>query len=171
MPRGHYERRPRVSLTGDQFGDWTVIGWGPPLGAAGRRRIVRCVCGTVSEVRSDQLRAGRSKGCGCKREARRLVHSTKHGMSKTPEYAIWSAMRQRCTNPAVKRYPHYGGRGIKVCDRWLDFAAFIEDVGRRPSDDLSLDRIDNNGDYEPGNVRWATTVQQNNNTRRNVRRD
>jgi hypothetical protein len=91
-----------------------------------------------------------------------------HGMSSTPEYFAWAAMLSRCHNPANPRYDDYGGRGITVCDRWrADFAAFLADVGRRPSPAHSLDRIDNDRGYEPGNCRWATAyVQARNRGRR-----
>jgi hypothetical protein len=89
----------------------------------------------------------------------------RHGMNKSPEHRAWVHMRQRCTNPRKREWPHYGGRGIKVCARWMDsFIAFFADVGTRPSPKHSLDRIDVNGDYEPGNVRWATQAQQIENT-------
>lgn len=81
------------------------------------------------------------------------------------EHAAWSHMTQRCNNPKHPRYQHYGGRGIKVCEHWLKFENFLADIGPAPSEELSLDRIDNNGNYEPGNVRWATTQQQNENRR------
>lgn len=82
----------------------------------------------------------------------------------TPEYRCWQQMRQRCYNPKVEIYPHYGGRGIKVCDRWLgSFDNFFEDVGLRPGDHYSINRIDNDGDYEPNNVEWATVTEQNRN--------
>lgn len=86
----------------------------------------------------------------------------------TSEYRCWQAMRQRCYNPKVKIYPHYGGRGIKVCDRWLhSFDNFLKDVGYKPGPNYSLNRIDNDGDYEPGNVEWATDVEQNRNKSNN----
>ncbi len=108
------------------------------------------------------------KLCGT---ACRAVYLRKHGEANsgrrwmTSEYAIWQAMIQRCSNPSVKRYPRYGGRGIEVCAEWRrSFQSFLKDMGRRPSKKHSLDRIDNDGNYEPSNCRWATTKTQANNT-------
>jgi hypothetical protein len=93
------------------------------------------------------------------------------GRAKWPEYAIWTAMKQRCSNPKVKQWKDYGGRGITVCAAWTaSFSTFIADVGRRPSPELTIDRIDNDGHYEPGNVQWATRKHQVLNRRRNRRR-
>ncbi len=91
---------------------------------------------------------------------------TKHGMYRTRVYRIWAGMKQRCENPNNTAYHRYGGRGIKVCDRWQDFDNFLSDMGD-PYDWQSLDRLDNDGDYEPGNCRWATTQEQQNNLRSN----
>lgn len=94
---------------------------------------------------------GRKPGCG------------RHNKHKTPEYKAWEHMKARCSNPMHPKYKNYGGRGIEVCDRWQDFVKFWIDVGPRPSKEHSLDRINNDGNYEPGNVRWATRKQQMNN--------
>ena len=90
----------------------------------------------------------------------------KHGKHGTPEHKAWASMLQRCTNLKNAMWPHYGGRGIKVCDRWLDFKHFYADMGDRP-EGTSIDRQDNDGNYEPGNCRWATDIEQNNNTSHN----
>ena len=89
-------------------------------------------------------------------------------MSHTPEYEIWQGMRKRCTNPNTRAYKYYGGRGIKVCERWMDsFESFFADMGKRPSPTHSIDRIDNDKDYSPDNCRWATKTEQSRNQRRN----
>lgn len=92
----------------------------------------------------------------------------RHGQHRSKEYAAWALMKSRCSNPKNPAYPYYGGRGIRVCDRWIgSFAAFREDVGPAPSLEHSIDRLDVNGGYEPGNVRWATKAEQSQNTRYN----
>ena len=100
---------------------------------------------------------------------RRQSNDERHGMTDIPEYKIWSAMKNRCLNPDNQAFEDYGGRGITVCDLWKkSFRAFLESVGRRPSPELVLDRIDNDGNYEPGNARWTTRLVSNSN-RRSVR--
>lgn len=117
------------------------------------------------------LKTGNTRSCGCLENKGRY----RHGHSPTPTYKAWSSMKQRCSNPNVVNYQNYGGRGIRVYDEWLhSFEAFLRDVGERPSDPAgwtgkkaywSLDRIDPDGDYEPGNVRWATPAEQRANQR------
>lgn len=131
--------------------------------------VVRCECGIEKVVTRNRLMDG-VKSCGCSRAADISATSAKHGHARrgvhSPEFSAWSAMLSRCRNPNNPRWEHYGGRGIRVCDRWAEsFEAFLADVGPRPSDDLSLDRKDNDGHYEPGNVRWADIVTQNLNRR------
>lgn len=125
-----------------------------------------CECGTKWSVWRRSLYTGGTKSCGCFRREFSARKCTKHGMFYSRIYAIWVGMRQRCNNPRNQRYTFYGARGIKVCKRWDNFEDFLSDVGH-PPDGMSLDRINNNGDYEPGNVRWATHAQQMLNTRKN----
>lgn len=122
----------------------------------------RCDCGSLVEVVTFNLTQGDTKSCGCLN----TDNLRKHGKSYTPEYSVWRGMKQRCLNPKASYYADYGGRGIKVCEKWAnDFGEFYKDVGPRPSSQHSLDRIDVNGNYEPGNVRWATAREQARNTR------
>ncbi len=129
-----------------------------------------CECGNTGVYVGTHLRQAKVQSCGCLRRELLSERQTKHGMTITnmPEYRSWSHMIRRCTNPKDARYADYGGRGIKVCDRWLnDVHAFFADMGPRPSPKHSIDRIDNSGNYEPGNCRWATPPEQIRNTRRN----
>ena len=105
--------------------------------------------------------------CGCYHREIFRKQITKHGLYHTPEYRVWAAMVQRCGNPKDAAYRHYGGRGITVCGRWKTFENFMTDMGCRPGPKMSLDGVDSNGNYEPGNVRWATQKEQMRNTRVN----
>lgn len=128
-----------------------------------------CDCGKVKIVIGRNLTNGNTISCGCYKKEKmsdmmKLIKKT-HGLSKTRQYGIWSHMLNRCNSKKNIGYSLYGGRGIKVCDRWLKFENFWEDMKANYSDSLSIDRIDNNGNYEPGNCRWATPEQQQQNKR------
>jgi len=161
------------SMVGQQFGLVTVIGISPmrDLGNGDRRRlcVIRCICGNVTEVRAASARAGLS--CGCiKKAIIKAGANFKHGDSRkgreAPEYFIYKNMMNRCFRSEDRRYNYYGGRGITVCEKWRSsYEAFLKDVGRRPSPKHSIDRIDNDGNYEPGNIRWATKSEQGRNRR------
>lgn len=125
-----------------------------------------CDCGTEKRI-NEKLLTGRyrPKSCGCLERGRKSAASTVHGMHGTPEYHAWGNMIARCGKPHHPDFKNYGGRGIVVCPAWGNFKAFFKDMGSRPSDRHSLDRADNDGNYEPGNVRWALRSVQNNNSR------
>lgn len=127
-----------------------------------------CDCGKHKAVIGTSLRAGRAKSCGCASPKFTTETTRSHGMSRTRTYRIWHGMRQRCSDAAkgkVRR--NYFDKGIRVCERWEQFENFFADMGEAP-EGMSIDRIDGNGNYEPGNCRWATPIQQGNNTSSNV---
>jgi hypothetical protein len=123
----------------------------------------QCSCGSKRDVKASYIKTGKVTHCGCEYLDKSNPRK-KHGMYGTKEYNAWNAMKSRCYNKDYPSYSSYGGRGIKVCDEWLNnFTAFYEYIGDAPSVEYSLDRINFDGDYEPGNVRWATVYTQNNN--------
>lgn len=155
-------------ITGKKFGRWTALSKAPssPRGLAKWECV--CECGTRRVVDSNRLVNGKSKSCGCARSAATAKAKTVHGGSYTRTYGIWSGMKTRCLNPNEKCYPNYGGRGITVCERWQSFETFLADMGEAPPG-ATLDRINNDGNYDPSNCRWATLEVQLNNKRSNHR--
>lgn len=128
--------------------------------------LCKCDCGQSRVIRRDHLMSGHTQSCGCLSLEISKSMFVKHGLCKSVEYRTWCHMKDRCLNKNHSEWEHYGGRGIKVCDKWLKFENFYADMGQRPSG-RSLDRINNDGNYEPKNCRWATNIEQANNTRRN----
>lgn len=158
----------RYDLTGEKFGRLTVIKRADNKGPLTAWEC-RCQCGNVVVVRSQDLRRGRQKSCGCKQHDNLLERNSKHLASGTRPYRIWKGMKSRCYNPNTPTYKDYGARGIQVCERWRDsFENFWADMRDSYADNLSIDRIDNDRDYCPENCRWADRTTQNRNSRQNV---
>lgn len=164
----------RKNIVGQKYGKLEVIDYSrthtTPSGHKKALWLCRCDCGNKVEVGTSNLKKkSGTVSCGC--EKLRQIRETglknkKHEQSNSPEYVSWYGMKTRCYNTNTKYYKDYGGRGIKVCDEWKNnFTKFFEYIGKRPTLQHSLDRIDVNGNYEPGNVRWATKKEQVNNRR------
>lgn len=157
--------KPAITSLGEKFGKLTVVSVDTThLGWAKVKAI--CDCGGTWEGPINPLRSGSTLSCGCLVPHLKGGMNRTHGKSGTPEYRTWVAMKRRCYNPTSLDYPLYGGAGVVICDRWLNsFELFLKDMGERPDPSMSIDRWPvSNGNYEPGNCRWATKVEQGRNT-------
>lgn len=161
-------------LDGKRFGKLTAVKRvSDKIYPSGRHDIVYqclCDCGQYTDVLAVHLNSGHTRSCGCLRAETTSKNMTTHGQSSTRLFTIWKNMKSRCTNPNNPCFNQYGGRGITVCDAWIeDFAVFYDwSIKHGYNDDLSIDRVNVNGDYDPDNCRWVSQKTQCNNTRRNI---
>lgn len=149
-------------LTGQRFGRLVVLSCDDS-----KKCLCECACGKIKLINKRNVACGITVSCGCYAKELASERLYKHGLIKTKEYSSWENMMHRCYNIDYLKYKNYGGRGIRVCDEWRDFGQFYKDMGAKPSPKHSIDRINNDGNYEPGNCRWATSEEQSNNKSNN----
>lgn len=154
-------------MIGSRFGCYVVAGTAAPSARGHKYWMCLCDCGAEKAVRHDALVRGQSRSCGCQSQSSVKNGATDSAGKMTPTYRVWASMRERCLNPKQRAFVHYGGRGIGVCERWNDYRNFLADMGEKKPG-MSIERIDVNGNYEPGNCKWIPVRQQGWNTRKTV---
>lgn len=169
-PKGPQLEKQRVSINpGQRHGSLVVLGEAPAIHVAKwrvRMARCRCDCGAETIVRLDYLRSGHTTSCGCRRAHSAVSTHKTHGSTGTRLHGIWAGMKARCANPRVKSYRYYGAKGVAICAEWQEFEPFRDwAMANGYRDDLTIDRIDPFGNYEPGNCRWITKSEQRYNRR------